>query len=105
MAVDTWTISDLLRIATQADEDPDWIASIRTLGVRAHERGDGLAIYINEDFGSAEMGSWKVVSYGSPVSQIETATPPTTLPDMGGAINWRYVLRAVCPSYDQKAGA
>ena len=31
-------------------------------------------------------------SFGSPAAQLETDHPPQTLPDIGGAINWRYQL-------------
>lgn len=59
------------------------------------DRGDGAAVYRNEDFGSHGLGSLKIVSYGSPAAQLEVEVPPTTLPDIGGAINWRYLLVGV----------
>lgn len=58
------------------------------------KRGDGAAIYENQDLGHPDLGSCKIVSYGSPRAQLETPEPPTRLPDIGGAINWRYTLVA-----------
>src|SRR5260370_41708783 len=55
-------------------------------------RGDGAAVYENHDPRHPERGSCRIVSYGSPAAQIETAEPPSRLPDIGNAINWRYVL-------------
>lgn len=57
-------------------------------------RGDGMAVYRNADLGSPDAGDIKITSYGSPAAQLETDTPPEILPDMGGAINWRYVLES-----------
>lgn len=56
------------------------------------ERGDGVAIYRNEDLGHPHLGHRQFVSYGSPEAQIVDAFPPTRMPDIGGAINWRYQL-------------
>ena len=58
-------------------------------------RGDGMAVYQNHDMCSHDRGSIVVVSYGSPEAQLETDTPPTTLPDFPGSINWRYQLIAL----------
>jgi hypothetical protein len=88
-------------------------------------RGDGAAIYENQDLGHPELGSCQIVSYGSPAAQLEPFCglcqtpldprpgwvpgshpwvhqgnaeghepdyPPERLPDIGGKINWRYVL-------------
>jgi len=55
-------------------------------------RGDGAAVYENHDLGSRDVGAPQIVSFGSPAAQLETAEPPATLPDIGGAINWRYQL-------------
>lgn len=57
-------------------------------------RGDGAAIYRNMDFNSADLGQIKVTSFGSSRAQLETRIPPTTLPDIGNTINWRYQLEA-----------
>jgi len=59
------------------------------------ERGDGVAVYRNYDFCSPDLGHVQMVSYGSPDAQLETDVPPTTLPDIGNAINWRYQLEGV----------
>jgi hypothetical protein len=55
-------------------------------------RGDGIAIYRNEDLGHVDVGLIQIVSYGSAEAQLEDAEPPEQLPDIGGAINWRYRL-------------
>jgi hypothetical protein len=57
-------------------------------------RGDGAAVYENQDLGHPDLGSCKIVSFGSPAAQLETLTPPEILPDIEGAINWRYILVA-----------
>lgn len=59
--------------------------------------GKGAAIYRNEDMGHPELGRLNVVSYGTPTAQLETASPPQRLPDIGGQINWRYCLLGICP--------
>ena len=56
------------------------------------ERGDGVAVYENQDFGHPDLGHLQFVSYGSPAAQLETDVPPQRLPDIGNAINWRYQL-------------
>ena len=58
------------------------------------ERGDGIAVYRNEDLGHPEVGTIQFVSYGSEAAQLEVDEPPQTLPDIGGRINWRYRLVA-----------
>lgn len=56
-------------------------------------RGDGIAIYTNQDMGHPDLGDKRFVSYGSAVAQLETDTPPAILPDgIGGGVNWRYAL-------------
>jgi hypothetical protein len=101
-------------------------------------RGDGVAVYRNQDLGHPQVGMPKIVSYGSPYAQLEVDTvhidpelgtaarterawlgrgykvtkrpeddghpygtvcpvcsvPPVRLPDIGGAINWRFQLEA-----------
>lgn len=59
------------------------------------ERGDGCAVYRNEEIGSLNLGDLKFVSFGGPSAQLETdgeTQPPIRLPDIGSEINWRYVL-------------
>lgn len=65
-------------------------------------RGDGCAVYRNEDLGHPDMGRLKFVSFGSAAAQIVTEypgiparEPPDRLPDIGDEINWRYVLIGV----------
>ena len=58
-------------------------------------RGDGVAIYENQDFGHWDLGHKQFMSYGSPDAFFETEEPPTRLPDYLGQINWRYQLKAV----------
>lgn len=55
-------------------------------------RGDGVAVYEDADLSSPGMGDWKITSYGSAAAQIEADQPPMRLPDIGGDINWRFVL-------------
>lgn len=56
------------------------------------DRGDGCAVYRNEDIGHPEMGRLQFVSYGSAAAFLETDRPPWRLPDTTDQINWRYVL-------------
>ena len=58
-------------------------------------RGDGAAVYTNEDLGHRDAGEIQIVSYGSPEAQLEIPDPPTQLPDIGHRINWRYRLSGV----------
>jgi hypothetical protein len=60
------------------------------------QRGDGVAIYENHDLSHPDLGQCQIVSFGSPAAQLETDVPPEILPDIGSAINWRYVLVATC---------
>ena len=55
-------------------------------------RGDGIAVYENVDLGHPELGHKQFVSYGSPSAMLEREEAPHRLPDIGGAINWRYAL-------------
>lgn len=60
------------------------------------QRGDGVAVYINQELAHASMGHCTFVSYGSPNCQIEDKEPPVQLPDMEGMPpNWRYRLHGV----------
>jgi hypothetical protein len=61
------------------------------------DRGDGVAVYENQDLGSPRLGHQQFMSYGSPAAQIETAEPPERCPDMvGRAPNWAYLLVGTC---------
>lgn len=55
-------------------------------------RGDGIAVYRNENFGSVNLGHRKF----NPWKQGE-AESPVRLPDTQRAINWAYCLEACVP--------
>lgn len=105
----------------KVEESDAWYDQIVSLLGKAHARGDGIAVYVNHDLGHPELGQIQVMSYGSDASQLETRNidtlsednrkayvrgtaifgedlVPTTLPDIGGRINWRYQLEAVVPA-------
>lgn len=62
-------------------------------------RGDGVAVYENNDLGHPEVGMKVLLSYGSLASQLNVATPPEQCPDITGHpqlfIAWRYRLVGV----------
>lgn len=58
-------------------------------------RGDGIAVYENQDLGHYNLGLRQYVSCGSSSAQIETNEPPQRMPDIDGYINWRYQLIGV----------
>lgn len=110
MDVKVMTTEQLL--ATGHDRSLD--SAIKVLVERAHERGDGVAVYVNNDLGHRDLGQWQVVSYGGPEAQLETRGfeklrtgshfehgvdfLPLVLPDIGGVINWRFHLEIIVPS-------
>ncbi len=55
-------------------------------------RGDGAAVYENQDLSHPDLGECRIASYGSPAAQLETDRPPQRLPDIGGLIGWHYIL-------------
>jgi len=55
-------------------------------------RGDGVAIYENEDLGHPQLGHVKAVSYGSIAAWLGIVAPPRILPDTPTELNWRYCL-------------
>ena len=59
------------------------------------ERGDGVAVYENQDLGHPEVGWPRLASYGGPEAMLVTDEPPQRLPDTPKHINWRYQLVAV----------
>lgn len=64
---------------------------------RVIERADVVLVYENSDLGHPELGSPKIVSYGSEGSFLTEAqfpAPPAILPDTPKDINWRYTLKA-----------
>lgn len=131
MSIKVWTPEQLVEeLVTRWQKDTEgggetsqgWYDSIKDLAKRAHARGDGVAIYVNNDLGHPDLGQWQVVSYGGGEAQLESrgvapSLPigrkrflhgddmlPTTLPDIGGRINWRYTLEAVVPAPRVKDG-
>lgn len=88
-----FTREDLSAIlVTMAADSSDWLASTVERVNQWLTRGDGVAVYVNEDLGSAGLGDRQIVSFGSSAAQIETTEPPITLPNIGGATNWQYQL-------------
>jgi hypothetical protein len=61
------------------------------------QKRKGVAVYRNSDLGHPQVGAVKMCSYGTPEAQIEGDHPPDRLPDIGGEINWRFVLESYCP--------
>jgi hypothetical protein len=86
---EVWTLEQLRVEMTKHD-----VADSIPLAERWLARGDGVAVYENHDFGHRDLGQRQWVSYGSPVAQLEVDEPPVQMPDIGGAINWRYQLVA-----------
>lgn len=74
-------------------EAAEWLITVINRMNGWIERGDGIAMYENADLKHPNLGDKRFVSYGSAAAQLETDTPPQTLPDgIGGTINWRYTL-------------
>jgi hypothetical protein len=67
-------------------------------------RGDGVAIYENQELGHPELGWPRLVSYGSSAAMLETDEPPQRLPDTPTLINWRYRLAATYRGEPLEAG-
>lgn len=131
MAVKVWTAGEFTEAARnharrEFNDDEgfnNYFGAIVDLAKRVHRRDDGIAVYVNNDLGHPDIGQWQVVSYGSSAAQLETYalegaypdiqlnhqhgknTLPLTLPDIGGRINWRYSLEAICPSFEQQVEA
>jgi hypothetical protein len=61
-------------------------------------RGDGVAVYENNDLSHYDMGHVKITSFGGRDAQLKDThhdpNPPERLPDglPKGHINWRYTL-------------
>jgi hypothetical protein len=80
------------------DDERAWAERVVHLINRWINRGDVACVYQNADLGHFELGRVKITSYGSPTAMIEREQFPVVpphLPDIGGAINWRYVLVGV----------
>lgn len=87
-----------LKPSGDVEDDRYYAEAYTRLAVRAFERGDKVLVYENQDLGHRDLGCLKVTTYGSAASMIEASQfpePPTTLPDIGGDINWRYQLRHI----------
>jgi hypothetical protein len=82
-------LTKLLRV--EADGDEEWVSGAKSMVDQWVARGDGVAVYRNEDLGHAEMGRMRFVSFGGPAAQFRDP-PPARLPDFPDEINWRYVL-------------
>lgn len=79
----------------ELDDSPDatrWLWETTSKMNEWLKRGDGIAVYENQDLGHPELGDKKFLSYGSEAAQLETDTPPEQLPDTKQSINWRYRL-------------
>lgn len=74
----------------------DGYEPIQNVVTRWLDRGDGAAIYINEDLGHPDVGDMRIISFGSDESQLPGDTPPQMCPDIGNTIGWRYQLRGMC---------
>lgn len=90
-----WSATQFAAQLRDRGYDADAVATINVW----LERGDGAAIYENQDLGHPDVGHVQITSFGSGAAQLEadrypdlTQFPPTRLPDIGNRINWRYQL-------------
>lgn len=95
-----FTASDVLTMLREwgrVDDTPEaaeWLDTVITRMDGWLRRGDGIAVYQNQDMGHPELGDLRFVSYSSNAAQLEMDTPPAVLPDgIGGGVNWRYILK------------
>lgn len=89
-----YTREDIIKLLGEQGE-PRWAAYARELIDGWIERGDGCAVYRNEDLSHPQMGHLQFVSFGGQSAQLGVGgnrLPPIQLPDVGDSINWRYVL-------------
>lgn len=128
MTVKVWTAEEFLgeiykREQLELGENPpheriiasrEYQEALSNLVQRAHSRGDGVAVFVNNDLGHIDVGQIQVVSYGSDQAQLPTRHKgypdgvqtfshgddvlSMVLPDIGGRINYRYLLEAVVPA-------
>lgn len=82
----------LAHLTDGGGEGTSWSDEAAEMINRWLKRGDGAAIYQNQDFGSPAFGTRMFVSYGSLSATLETEIPPERMPDTPGLINWRYGL-------------
>lgn len=88
------TLTEFWDLVEEPD-NPTYNQAVQGLVDKAARRGDYVLVYRNEDLGHPDLGHCQTLTYGSEVSFIEGDTfglPPTTMPDVGGAINFRYQL-------------
>jgi hypothetical protein len=89
------TVIDLTGVDQLLDlADPEIHAALIALAEKVAARGGGIAVYENHELGHPGLGHRQFVTFGHPDAQIETISPPLALPDIGGAINWRYTIIA-----------
>lgn len=57
-------------------------------------RGDGIAVYENQELGNQQFGHRQFASFGSAASMLPGSVTelPERLPDTSTKINWRYLL-------------
>ncbi len=58
------------------------------------ERGDGVALYVNQAMDHSQHGHEVFLSYGSERAQIEESEPPERMPDFPSMLGWPYRLEA-----------
>lgn len=80
----------MTRLSYEELQLPDDPATEAQVGVWL-ARGDGIAVYENQDLGHPDLGHRQFASFGSPEAMFPDA-PPERLPDFPGQINWRYSL-------------
>lgn len=89
-------IVEMLSVQYVGDQSGEAVTDALELIDMWTERGDGCAVYRNEEIGHPGMGNLKFVSFGGTNAQIPVpnpqGNPPDRLPDIGTDINWRYVL-------------
>ncbi|WP_156027791.1 hypothetical protein [Candidatus Solirubrobacter pratensis] len=95
---ETWTIEQAATAIADGSDPAEYVLAL-TLHI---ERGKGIALYRNEEFGHPGMGHTVGFTYGTSEAQFETPEPPVQCPDglmreITGGINWRYRLAAVVP--------
>lgn len=86
------TLAELLAMADEEVRD-----AVEALAKRAHNRGDGVAVYRNQALDSSQLGHRRFLTYGSSAAQIETVDAPTQMPSIGSMAQcWAYQLEARC---------
>ena len=81
------TLSALLADRYQPGDIPEIVGKLNAWLAR----GDGVAVYENNDLGHYDLGRIICLSYGSDVAVFETE-PPQRMPDLPDVIGWRYTL-------------